>query len=200
MSTVARLACPVSVWRRRLVAVLIGLGIFGSPPWAAWAQVCTLTPVTTTTTGDSRVPQFSPDGSQLVFRSTGTDLPGVPNADGNSEIVRFTIATGIFTPVTTTTTGGSQRPQFSPDGSQLVFNATTRSTRWRGRVVGRAAPRGDGGVLQQRAQPVKTCTHGQGVRHPDADSLFSRNCAALFFTHLLTRPPSFAGKPSRSVF
>jgi len=68
------------------------------------------TRLTHSTTGLSRSPNWSPDGSRLAFTSTrtGTRLAYVMNADGSNE-----------TPVPNT--AGAVDPSWSPDGSQLLF-------------------------------------------------------------------------------
>src|SRR5215813_662861 len=80
-----------------------------------------LTPLTSATGAGAAFPQWSPDGSKVVFASTrnvdGTDTPGTSNiwrvnADG----------TGLR-PITNATANGagSGLPQWSPDGSKVVF-------------------------------------------------------------------------------
>lgn len=63
-------------------------------------------------------PEFSPDGSQIVFYSnrSGTSHIWVMNADGTS-------------PVQLTTLGDNGGPSWSPDGSQIVFVSTRNGNR-----------------------------------------------------------------------
>ncbi len=99
--------------------------------WRVNADGTGLAPLThaTAARADSAQPQWSPDGTKVVFVSRrnldGTDAPSVNdtyniwrmNADG----------TGL-TPLTNTIAYGADgwMPQWSPDGSKLVFNSSRR--------------------------------------------------------------------------
>jgi Tol biopolymer transport system component len=95
--------------------------------WRVNADATGLMPLTTATTVDSASPQWSPDGSTIVFYSSrrldGSDLPGITyniwrvNADGRS-----------LRPITTAVAPGvwSFDPQWSPDGSTVVFHSSRK--------------------------------------------------------------------------
>jgi len=71
--------------------------------------------------------QWSPDGTEVVFDSTrkldGTDAP---NPNGTSNIWRVHIDGTGLVPLTNATAdgAGSFRPEWSPDGAQVVFDST----------------------------------------------------------------------------
>ena len=97
-------------------------GYFTFNIWRVNTDGTGLRPITNATFVSSFYPQWSPDGSKVVFYSSrkldGTDAPGTSNiwrvnADG----------TGL-TPLTSATGAGAAFPQWSPDGSKVVFAST----------------------------------------------------------------------------
>ncbi len=99
--------------------------------WRANADGTGLTPLTNVTAAgaDSGWPQWSPDGSKVVFecsrRLDGTDAP---NANFTFNIWRANADGTGLVPITTATSAGtgSVRPQWSPDGSKVVFDSSRK--------------------------------------------------------------------------
>ncbi len=82
----------------------------------------TFTQLTDTSTGENTRPETDDDASHTVFQTTSSDLPGVFNTDGNSEIV---IVNAGFTQVTNTTTGANTDPSIGTAVAQVAFNSTS---------------------------------------------------------------------------
>jgi Tol biopolymer transport system component len=99
--------------------------------WRANADGTGLVPLTNSTAAraDCFAPQWSPDGSKVVFESRrrldGTDAP---NANFTSNIWRANADGTGLVPLTTATAdrADSLRPQWSPDGSKVVFDSSRK--------------------------------------------------------------------------
>src|SRR5262249_32205128 len=85
-----------------------------------------LTQITNSTAAFSRSPSISADGTRISFRSFA-NLTG-SNADGNSEIFLYEVATANLTQITNVTTGASDRPSVSVDGGRIAFQSTANLT------------------------------------------------------------------------
>jgi len=99
--------------------------------WRANADGTGLMPLTTATaaSADSSFPQWSPDGSQIVFQSTRKlDGSDAPNPNGTSNIWRVNAdGTGLRIITNTTAMNSySLAPQWSPDGSKVVFESARK--------------------------------------------------------------------------
>ncbi len=99
--------------------------------WRVSADGTGLTPLTNLTAAraDSAAPQWSPDGSKVVFDSSrrldGTDAP---NTNFTYNIWRVGADGTGLTPLTNLTAAqaDSAGPQWSPDGSKVVFDSSRR--------------------------------------------------------------------------
>jgi Tol biopolymer transport system component len=99
--------------------------------WRVSADGTGLVPLTRATASgaDSLEPQWSPDGSKIVFASSrkldGTDAM---NANFTYNIWRMSADGTGLVPLTTATANGadSLEPQWSPDGSKIVFNSSRK--------------------------------------------------------------------------
>ncbi len=90
--------------------------------WVVNADGSNHKPLTSLTQADSFLPQWSPDGKQIVYGSfqalDGTDYKSdfsniwMMNSDGSNP-----------KPLTKLTKGGSYEPQWSPDGKQIVYES-----------------------------------------------------------------------------
>jgi TolB protein len=100
-------------------------GYFTFNIWRVNADGTGLRPITNATYVSSFYPQWSPDGSKVVFDSTrkldGTDAQ---NATDVSNIWRVNADGTGLTPLTSATGAGAAFPQWSPDGSRVVFAST----------------------------------------------------------------------------
>jgi len=81
----------------------------------------TFTQITFTTSGTSRDPSINASGTRVAFQSTANINNG--NADTNDEIYLFDTTTGIFTQITFTTSGTSEEPSISADGTRVAFSS-----------------------------------------------------------------------------
>jgi uncharacterized repeat protein (TIGR01451 family) len=85
-----------------------------------------LTQITNVTAGGSDAASLSADGGRFAFYSTA-NLTG-SNADGNSEIFLYDMASAAFTQITNSTAGFNQLPSLSADGGRIAFLATANLT------------------------------------------------------------------------
>lgn len=75
----------------------------------------------------SYFPDISPDGTKVVFQSLATNLVA-GDTNRSADIFLADLATGAITRISTTSAGvaaarGSALPQFSPDGTKVVFQS-----------------------------------------------------------------------------
>jgi Ca2+-binding RTX toxin-like protein len=74
---------------------------------------------------------FSPDGSQIIFKSSASNLVAIDHAGFSSNIFAKNLTTGVVTLLNVDAKGtqisdevnGNNQPQLSADGSSLVFSA-----------------------------------------------------------------------------
>jgi len=79
--------------------------------------------------GSSSFPVFSPDGTEVAFASTSTNL-AAGTTNGKSEIYIKNLVTGAVTLASADASGNEANddsfyPMFSPDGSKLAFNSVS---------------------------------------------------------------------------
>jgi len=77
------------------------------------------------TLGDSEIPVWSRDGTRLAFGST---VSGAADDRGPSSIFVVELATGRTTQLPIAGLVGAQTPAFSPDGTQIAFDAILPQT------------------------------------------------------------------------
>ena len=85
-----------------------------------------LTQITNVTAGSSDGPSLGVDGSRIAFNSTANLTGG--NADGNSEIFLYDMASAAFTQITNSNTGFNAVPSISADGGRIAFLSTANLT------------------------------------------------------------------------
>jgi uncharacterized repeat protein (TIGR01451 family) len=84
------------------------------------------TQITNSTAGFNQLPSISADGGRIAFQATANLTGG--NADGNVEIFLYDEATANLTQITNATTGFSQFPSISGDGTRVAFSSTADLT------------------------------------------------------------------------
>jgi len=99
--------------------------------WRVDADGTGLTPLTNATASGagSLVPQWSPDGSKIVFHSSRKlDGSDAANTNFTSNIWRVNADGTGLTPLTNATASGAHSlyPQWSPDGSKIVFHSSRK--------------------------------------------------------------------------
>jgi hypothetical protein len=99
--------------------------------WRANSDGSGLTPITRATApwAGGFDPQWSPDGSQVVFWShRNVDGSDAANPNLTCNIWRVNTDGSGLTPLTSATAGGaySYDPQWSPDGSKVIFNSSRK--------------------------------------------------------------------------
>ena len=85
-----------------------------------------LTQITNVTAGSSDSAALGADGSRIAFNSTANLTGG--NADGNSEIFLYDMASAAFTQITNSTTGFNAIPSISADSGRIAFLSTANLT------------------------------------------------------------------------
>ena len=80
------------------------------------------TQITNSTAGFNQLASISADGGRIAFQATANLTGG--NADGNLEIFLYDAATANLTQITNATTGFSQFPSISGDGTRVAFSST----------------------------------------------------------------------------
>ena len=85
----------------------------------------TLTQISNST-GFSRSPSISADGTRIAFRSLGNLTGG--NPDLSAEIFLYDTATANLTQITSAMASTSDNPSTSADGSRIAFNSTANLT------------------------------------------------------------------------
>jgi len=96
--------------------------------WAVNMDGSDLVPLTTTVAADSFVPQWSPDGTQVLFASNRS-LDGVDNSTSVYNLWRMNADGTGLTPLTRGTgtalsvAAGLSQPQWSPDGTEIAFES-----------------------------------------------------------------------------
>src|SRR5215813_1340411 len=153
--------------------------------WRVNADGTGLTPLTSATAvgAGSGAPQWSPDGSRVVFLSS-RKLDGTDAQNGTDNIWRVNADGTGLRPITNATFVSSFYPQWSPDGSKVVFYSSRKldgtdapgtSNIWRVNATARDLPR----------SPV-----------PLAQGRLSRN-GHLTAPRLFSRPPATSTGPTR---
>src|SRR5215472_2536087 len=123
----------------------------------------------------SSAPQWSPDGSKVVFTSQRKlDGSDALNANGTNNIWRVNADGTGLTPLTTATGAPSGNPQWSPDGSQVVFESFRNidgSDAWGSRNIWRVNADGTG------LKPLTTTTAEGAHWSPDGSKIVFQSTA-----------------------
>ncbi|MEP7266283.1 MAG: S9 family peptidase [Saprospiraceae bacterium] len=93
---------------------------------------------------------WSPDGKQLVYSYSKSPKA---NDEITSDISLINVETGISKPISSTPKAGESNPIFSPDGSKIVFYASTDPIDWSGPEMIKVYNLADGKITRLKSGP-----------------------------------------------